>query len=129
MGGPNVSDAPAESTGIDIDEEDLTVIWRSAHGHWAVNLQTKYIAAFRLGKPMGLFYVEDWLPRGDDSQRRYASGGYAIDGFGGLVDIDTGEIIGEATEPEKKLYASIMSHGLLMKPGAQNPVTAINEGK
>lgn len=129
LGGPDVSDAPAESTGVDIDEDDLTVVWRSAHGHWAINPATRYIAAFRLGKPMGLFYVEDWVKSGEDSRRRYASGGYAIDDMGELVDVRSGEVIGEASEVEKKLYTTIMSHGLVMKPGAQNPVTTINEGK
>lgn len=42
LGGPDVSDAPAESTGVDIDEDDLTVVWRSAHGHWAINRDEVY---------------------------------------------------------------------------------------
>lgn len=78
---------------------------------------------------MGLFYVEDWVKSGEDSRRRYTSGGYAIDDMGELVDVRSGEVIGEASEVEKKLYTTIMSHGLAMKPGAQNPVTTINEGK
>lgn len=111
--------------GVRLGETNLRTLWGSTRGHWNISASTEYLAAFRIGSPLALFRVTDWSERTAD-KRRYALGGYAIDGDRRIHLHEDGTTSDEpASSDETRAAQIIMSHRLVMPQGAANPVVVL----
>jgi hypothetical protein len=105
--------------GADLSDDALSV-WPSVRGVWRVSDRPRIVAAFRIGRPLGVYRIAGW-EQVPGTPRRWATGGQVISGDRRL-DADTGHDMGETTPTDRAITAAVFANPLAVSSTSANPL-------
>jgi hypothetical protein len=87
---------------------------------WRVSDRPRIVAAFRIGRPLGVYRITGW-EQAPGTPRRWATGGQIISGDRRL-DADTGHDMGETTPTDRAITAAVFANPLAVPSTSANPL-------